>query len=63
MKKLSILLLLFSQTLALFPQTNQLYELHNVFAPLDKSKIPTGILAQYGVQMVGFAPQIKSAVI
>lgn len=56
MKKLSILLLLFFQTLALFPQTDQLYELHNVFAPLDKSKIPTGILAQYGVQMVSFAP-------
>jgi len=39
-----------------YSQNNQLEDLHNVFAPLDKTKISTGILSDYGVQLVSFTP-------
>lgn len=39
-----------------YSQSSQLDELHNVFAPLDKNRIPTGILSDYGVQLVSFTP-------
>ena len=56
MKKLVFFVILIIQVFFSFSQTNTLSELHTVFAPLNRSKIPYGILSDYGVQLVSFAP-------
>ncbi|HPS05866.1 MAG TPA: hypothetical protein PLE97_11020, partial [Tenuifilaceae bacterium] len=56
MKKLVFTLILAFQVFVSFPQADSLSALHNVFAPLSRSRIPYGILSDYGVQLVSFAP-------
>lgn len=56
MKKITFSILLLISVCFSYSQNNQLDELHNVFSPLDKNKISTGILSDYGVQLVSFNP-------
>jgi len=56
MKKLVFSVILTIQVFFSYSQTDSLSALHNVFAPLSRNKIPYGILSDYGVQLVSFAP-------